>query len=189
MTTTTGGTQWGHKKDAYDYPSLEDFHPLVSYAITISPSAQMRSDSVTECVSNISADILPFFKNAEYVLRPEISTKSCILHYHGTLLFPCRDDITKFYFYLITKLKCLCTFTIRPISDFPVWDQYCKKQRLHMKPFLAEYNLRYKLTHSIKSIFVKQIKKKVPAEDDLGNVKQSTTSNFMTSHILSALKK
>lgn len=154
-TQLAGNQKWGNKKDAYDYPTLENFHPMCTYALTISPISILRSDILTECVANVSCDILPLFCKAEYELRPEISTKSTILHYHGTLKFPNHMEITKFYFYTIQKLKSVCTFTIKPIDDISIWSLYCKKQRLHMKPFVNSFNIRYKLTHSDKSIYIK----------------------------------
>lgn len=195
MNIPTGGTPNWHiqgyqnKKPQYEYPSLEDFHPLVTYAITISPNPLLRSESLIECVGSVHCDILPLISyGAEYTLRPEISTKSTILHYHGTILFPSREGVTHFYFYNIVKLKSVCTFVIKPIEDDIIWDKYCKKQRLHMKPFLNGNNLRYKLQHSDKSIYIKPVKKRMPTDDDLdkGTPYDKKTN---TPSIISFLKK
>jgi len=194
---TTGFPEWlpphfhpnyrGKSKPQYEYPSLEDFHPLVAYAITISPNEVIRSDSLIECVTNIYCDILPLFKQygCQFTLRPELSTQNQILHYHGTILFPTRDGVTHFYFYNIVKLKSVCTFVIKHIDEMDTWIRYCKKQRLHMKPFTTENNLRYKLTETDKGALVKPVKKRMPVDSDLdhGTPYQNTPS------IISLLKK
>jgi len=142
MNTKPYGTkQWVvSQKVAHEYPHLEDFHPLVDYALSISPNNLIRSDVLTECVVNVYADIMPLFMKGTYIIRPEISTKSTILHYHGVLRFEDRDDITRFYFYMIPKLKSVCSFSIKGIDDMDVWIKYCKKQRLHMKSFCYKHN-------------------------------------------------
>lgn len=155
--TGNGKKKWD--KEAYVYPHLEDFHPMVSYALTVSPNALLRGDSVIECVNEVYSKIMPCFVRSSYTIRPEISTKSTILHYHGTIMWNDRKDITNFYWYNIHQLKSLCTFTIKTIDKPEDWHQYCVKQRLHMKEFMTQFNLRYRLTHNIKSPYIKVIRK------------------------------
>lgn len=186
MTTTQPGiSRWNPHKEKYVYPCLEDFHPLTFYALTINPNdlIHSESDQVTEVVNAVFADILPFFYKAEYVLRPEISTKSNLLHYHGTIMFSERDDITKFYWYIIRKLKTVCTFTIKPIADQNDWHVYVIKQRLHMKPFMQSMNLRYRITNSHKSPYVKTKQQKVYM-DPLDPEKGKTTTPIIISSLL-----
>lgn len=159
MNKYNGKTPWQDHKEAYVYPSLEDFHPMVDYALTISPNQLLRSDSVLECVIEVFSKIMPCFPRAEWIIRPEISTKSTILHYHGIVRWEHRKDITNFYWYNIRQLKALCTFTIKTIDDMDVWHTYCIKQRLHMKEFAQQFNIRYRLTSLHKSPYVKVIKK------------------------------
>lgn len=162
-TITPGYGKWksgghGGPDDRWLYPSLEDFHPLTFYALTISPNHFVTGDSdtgMTEHVTGVFTDILPLFTKADYVLRPEISTKSTLLHYHGTIMWSDRMAITQFYWYTMRALKTICTFTIKPIDSNEKWHDYCVKQRLHMKPFMQSLNLRYRLTNGLKSPFVK----------------------------------
>lgn len=150
-----GKKKWQKEKDPYVYPHLEDFHPMVNYAITISPSQLLRADSLVESVNDIFSSIMPCFRGTEYSIRPEISTKSTILHYHGIIQWNNRMDITNFYWKEIRKLKAMCTFTIKTIDNMEDWHKYCIKQRLHMKEFLLSCNLRYRLTNLHKSPYIK----------------------------------
>lgn len=163
-----GKAKWHEKKDPFVYPHLEDFHPLVYYAVSISPNHLMRGmegNSLVEAVSDLFNQIMPCFAGAEYVIRPEISTKSTILHYHGTIMWKNRMDITNFYWRDIRRLKSMCTFTIKTIDNPDDWHKYVIKQRLHMKDWMQSQNIRYRLTQNNKSPYVKIKNNKVSPLD------------------------
>jgi uncharacterized protein YvpB len=132
-------------KLAHEYPHLEDIQLNIPYALTINPSFQHHSFIESYCAhQQILSDTLK--GNSTFKLRPEISTKSTRLHYHGTITFHSHKHLVAFYFHQIPKLKDNSTFSIKPIQDYE-WYLYCIKQRHHMKPYLAYTNLPYKITN------------------------------------------
>lgn len=133
------------KKSAFEYPHLEEILVGKPYALTINPAYQHTSftDSYITHMDTISL----FFPYANVVLRPEISTKTTRLHYHGTVTFKKYSLIAPFYYFIIPKLKDQCTFTIKPIADYE-WSLYCVKSRHIMRPYLENIKLPYKITNS-----------------------------------------
>lgn len=129
-------------KDKYDYPKLESLNHHTIYALTINPSPLFQKTSLYENYLNITQNILEphFDKFTTYTLRPEISTKTTLYHVHGTVKFNSLNDLFTFYAFHISKLKDLCTFTIKPITTYD-WTIYCLKQRHIIKPYIsATYN-------------------------------------------------
>jgi hypothetical protein len=121
-------------KEPYIYPALEECHPDCLYALTISPIVQCSS--YLEQYRHLESDIAPLF-NGEIQLRPELSTKRQFWHWHGTLLFPKYVDVVTFY-RNISRLKNICTFTIKPIDCYWQWYLYCIKQRPFLKPYIIQ---------------------------------------------------
>jgi len=74
--------------------------------------------------------------NAQFDLRPELSTESNKLHFHGYIAFENSDKLSAFYFITIPHLKELCTFTLVPIEDHWIWYLYCRKQRHNLKHYI-----------------------------------------------------
>lgn len=144
-------------RERFLYPKLEDFQLNTNYAFTISKESTTRS--IHETVQEYE-DIFTLLRgcNTIFTLRPELSTKSINLHYHGTLMFPTTTSLYKFYWSTIKLLKELCTFTILPISQEEPWQWYLYtiKQRWIMKPFFHSNNIQYKITQLPLPIFILQ---------------------------------
>lgn len=135
-------------KPRFEYPHLDQIVVGRRYAITINPE-RITSKSFTEtyvyCMDMITKLLNP---NVSYILRPEISTKSTMLHFHGDIKFVSAVKTSAFYFHTIPLLKDFCTFVIKPIEDHE-WGLYCIKSRHMMKPYLQTcIKLPYKLIHS-----------------------------------------
>lgn len=141
-------------KDKYDYPKLESLKPSETYALTISPSPMLQKTSLFENYNTLIEQILAphFNKFSKYTLRPEISTKSTQFHVHGNIKFNSYNDLLTFYAFHISKLKDLCTFTIKPITSYD-WHIYVRKQRHIIKPYInSNYNtLKTVLSYKIKN--------------------------------------
>jgi len=129
---------------------LEDITVGKNYALTISPNLQTKSfsESYLHHMDQIYKLLSP---NTTYKLRPEISTKSTILHFHGVIKFNKSINIPAFYYHTIPLLKEYCTFTIKPISDHE-WYLYCIKSRHIMKPYLCHLKLPYKIYSNMTSL-------------------------------------
>lgn len=130
-------------KERFIYPHLEDIVVGKDYAFTISPKIQMRSFTETY-LSHMDQIHKLLSPNVDYKLRPEISTQSTILHFHGVIRFKRAVKISAFYYHTIPLLKDFCTFTIKQIEDYE-WYLYCIKSRHIMKSYLEHCRLPYKL--------------------------------------------
>lgn len=123
-------------KERYIYPHLEDIIPFKRYAFTINPKPTLMKSFTetyihyTECIGQLLN--LDFIR---YELRPEISTNSTLLHFHGTIEFTRAFHIPSFYFHTIPRLKDFCTFAIENIFSWE-WSYYIRKQRHMMKPYV-----------------------------------------------------
>jgi len=133
-------------KLAHVYPHLEDIILHKKYALTINPQHQDKS---LTCAYFDHQKLLNdgLAKYSVFELRPEFSTKSTKLHYHGTIEFTSSKALCSWYFHKIPELKEQCTFTIVPITDYD-WYLYCIKQRHHMKPYFQSVNLPYKINNN-----------------------------------------
>lgn len=134
-------------KTGCEYPHLEDIVVGKDYALTINPARQLPEFVLTylEHKEFIESHLLG---SADYTLRPELSTKSTRLHWHGTLRFKSHRHLVSFYYVWIPRLKDHCNFSIKPIDDWQ-WKLYCIKQRHHMKSFISILKVPkivYKLT-------------------------------------------
>jgi len=139
-------------KKRHVYPKLEDWKVNSPYAFSISP----RHIPMTSFSENYLHQMQTIHQilNLDFIaydLRPELSTDSTALHWHGTFSFKNQRNIASFYFHIIPRLKEFATFTIEPIFDYQ-WTLYCRKQRHYLKPYIQNlcklpYHFHSKLSH------------------------------------------
>lgn len=122
--------------EPYVYPKLEELMTRGTWAISMNPGT---SNSYLEFYRDSEQHFKKIFNNISLDLRPEISTKSQLWHWHGYITFHRNIDYVNFYLH-IKELKDFCTFAIKPIDSWE-WFVYIRKQRPVIKPYINKsYN-------------------------------------------------
>lgn len=124
------------------YPPLEEISINTPYALTITPQDQQHGQSPRLYSFNIkSQDTLKYLPGT-YKLYTELSTKSCNIHYHGTIIFKDALQIATFYMN-IPKIIQMASISLKPITSWE-WTPYCIKQRHIMEPYCNSMSVEYK---------------------------------------------
>lgn len=148
MNRTEGLSKGFQKTYKLDVLSPEVIEQNVFYTFSFNPKVQpVRHKAGFKCsaFTEWQNDVLRTFRkstNAMYDLNLELS-RAGRLHYHGKIKIL---NIINFYIQDLPHLADEGVIEIDTIKDSEVWEKYCHKQELLMKPFCQIHGLIYNYT-------------------------------------------